>query len=361
MPRRRGGRLHSSYYLKLIIILFFVYLSCIAHALADQVALKNGDRVTGRITKIVDAKLTIKTEKMGTIEIPWNEIESVTVEDPLNLTLNDGILVRSTFTFSENEFETGAPDELILSIDDIVAIRNDSEERNFQRLSNPRLFSLWRGTGTVGVAGTAGNSRTSSFTTGLNAERATRTDKMALYFNLIKASAMVDGESENTAEAVRGGVSYAYNASELFFYNVFNDYEYDRFQDLDLRFAIGGGMGFKMIKSNRSRLEFLAGSAYSRASYSTPLTRNSAELYWGNEYTVRINTSVSLIQSYRMFNDLTNPGMYRVNFNIGLNTKIWEWLRWNVSVTDRYVSDPAPGRKRNDFLYTTGISVAFSR
>ena len=74
-----------------------------------------------------------------------------------------------------------------------------------------------------------------------------------------------------------------------------------------------------------------------------------------------MGAATSLVQSYRMFNDLTNTGTYRVNFDLGLSTKIMKWLSWNVALSDRYLSDPAPGRKTNDFLYTTGIGITFAR
>ena len=44
-----------------------------------------------------------------------------------------------------------------------------------------------------------------------------------------------------------------------------------------------------------------------------------------------------------------------------LSTKIWKWLSWNVSLSDRYLSNPAPGRKTNDVLYTTGLGITFAR
>jgi hypothetical protein len=62
-----------------------------------------------------------------------------------------------------------------------------------------------------------------------------------------------------------------------------------------------------------------------------------------------------------MFNDLTETGSYRVNFDIGLNTKLFKQLSWNVSLSDRYLSNPAPGRKTNDFLYTTGLGISFAK
>ena len=70
------------------------------------------------------------------------------------------------------------------------------------------------------------------------------TDKTSLYFNAIKASALVNGKSADTAQAVRGGVGYDHNVAPRLFVNVFNDYEYDQFQNLDLRFVVGGGLRF---------------------------------------------------------------------------------------------------------------------
>jgi hypothetical protein len=189
----------------------------------------------------------------------------------------------------------------------------------------------------------------------------TNNDKTSIYFSAIKASALVNGVNADTAQAVRGGVGYDHNVNPRLFLNVFNDYEYDRFQDLDLRFVIGGGAGFHAVKTDRNRLDLLTGAAYSRASFSTPLVRNSAELYWGDEYSLKLGSATTLTQSYRMFNNLSQTGEYRVNFDLGLGTKITKWLTWNVSVSDRYLSNPAAGRKTNDFLYTTGVGITFAR
>jgi hypothetical protein len=62
-----------------------------------------------------------------------------------------------------------------------------------------------------------------------------------------------------------------------------------------------------------------------------------------------------------MFNNLSDTGTYRVNGDLGLSTKIAKWLTWNLALSDRYLSNPAPGRKTNDFLYTTGLGITFAR
>ena len=145
------------------------------------------------------------------------------------------------------------------------------------------------------------------------------------------------------------------------FASVFNNYEYDKFQNLDLRFLLGGGFGFHASKTKRSNLDLAVGGDFNRSSFSTPLTRKSAEIYWGDDYSLKMNASTSLVQSYRMFNDMTNTGSYRVNFDTGMTTKLSKWLNWNLSLSDRYLNHPAPGRKTNDLLYTTGLGISFAR
>ena len=203
--------------------------------------------------------------------------------------------------------------------------------------------------------------RRHSFINRFNAARVTRTDKTSLYFNAIKASAFAGGVNTDTAQAIRGGVAYDHNVSPRMFATVFNDYEYDRFQNLDLRFVLGGGVGFHAVKTESSQLDLLAGIDFNHSKFSTPLTRNSGEFYWGDDYTLKVTGATSLVQSYRMFDGLTNTGTYRVNFDVGASTKISKWLIWNLSLSDRYLNHPAPGRKTNDFLYTTGIGLTFAR
>jgi len=171
----------------------------------------------------------------------------------------------------------------------------------------------------------------------------------------------VNGKSSETAQAVRGGIGYDHNVSKRLFVNIFNDYEYDRFQNLDLRFVLGGGFGFHAVKTDRSELNLLGGLDYNHSKFSTPLTRNSAEFFWGDEYSYKLSGASSLVQSFRMFNNLSDTGTYRMNFDIGASTKIAKWLSWNVALSDRYLNHPAPGRKTNDFLYTTGVGVTFAR
>ena len=331
-------------------------------AWADQVVLKNGDRVTGSIIKKDGKDLTIKTDHFGVVTTAWDQVESIKTDKPIHVVLPDGKTVQGTLTTANGKVEVATGDtKLSVAPADIKTIRNDDEEKAYEKLQKPTWAELWTGTGTLGFAGTAGNAETMTFTTGVTAARTTNTDKTSLYFNTIEASALANGKDSKTAQAARGGLAYNHNLRPRVFVNVFNDYEYDKFQNLNLRFVLGGGLGYHLVKTERSKLDVLGGADFNRSSFSTPLVQNTAEGYFGDDYSLKLTGATSLVQSFRLFDDVTDGSQYRMNFDTSLSTKLGKRLTWNVSLSDRYVNHPAPGRKTNDFLYSTGVGITFAK
>jgi hypothetical protein len=203
-------------------------------------------------------------------------------------------------------------------------------------------------------------------TVGLNAARVTRTDKAVVRFSAISASALVNETDAATARAIRAGIGYNRNIFDGVFINVFNDYEFDRFQSLDLRIVAGAGLGYTIWNSERGRLDALGGGAWNRETFAASaarqgFTRTAGELYFGNDWTFKLNNVTSMYQNLRMFPNISEPGDYRLNVDIGANTKLTRWLTWDVTLSNRRLSNPLPGRRPNDFLYSTGIGVAFTR
>jgi hypothetical protein len=263
---------------------------------------------------------------------------------------------------------TGGKLEIITStgietaiLPDVSEVRNSAEEAKYQRLLHPGLRELWTGFTDLGLALARGNARTTTFTTAFVATRASRTDTIKVHFNQIYATATVDGSPTTTAQALRGGWGYDRNLSSKLFLNLFNDYEKDKFQNLDLRFVLGGGAGFHAVKTGRTALDILGGIDYNRERFSTPLTRNSAEAYLGDDRTNKLSSASCLWQSYRFFPNLTTSGDYRMNFDVGAVTALKKWLSFQLTASDRYLSTPVGGRKRNDVLLTTGFRVSFGR
>lgn len=334
---------------------------------ADQITMKDGDRITGDIVKKDGDSVTIKSKNFGTVTLKWADVATIKSDQPINVTLTGGKAVKANIEMQGDRIQVAAPGApQTVDPKDVVTLRNDAEEKTYQRFMHPGLLDLWTITGSLNLAGTKGNAQTSTLTTPVNFVRASNTTRTTAYFNSISSSAKINGVDSSTAKAVRGGWGYNRNLTKKVFANAFNDYEYDEFQSLDLGVTIGGGAGYLLWSHDANRLSVVGGAdwnrqAFSALSTSAAFTRNSAEAFWGDDFNYKLSERTSFVESFRMFNNLSDTGQYRMNADVGATTQLTKWLNWNISLSDRYLSNPVPGRKKNDFLYSTGLGFSWAR
>ena len=339
-----------------------IFLLCFPALAADQVVLSNGDTITGTIVKKDGDKLTIKSEFLGEVTMPWKAVKSLRSDTELNVVLSSGETVKGKVTSAGDQLQVAAPGApKTAPLTGVTAVRDDAEQRQYERMLHPGLRDLWAGYFDIGFALASGNSRSQLLSTAFNAARVTRTDKIAAYFNQVNTKSRVNNVTSTTASSLRGGWKYDRTLTGRLFATGFNDYVHDRFQDLDLRFVAGGGLGMHVVKTENTQLDFDAGLNYQRENFMNGTHRNSLEANFGNNLSYKMNKAVSLTQATRIFANLTDTGAYRVNFDFGTNTVLKSWLGWHVTASDRFVSNPLPGRQRNDLLLSTGLRLSFAR
>jgi Protein of unknown function, DUF481 len=109
-------------------------------------------------------------------------------------------------------------------------------------------------------------------------------------------------------------------------------------------------------------LDLSAGPNYTRASYGGGITRNLAGATVGEDFVHQVGKLVALNEHFYFYPDLTNRGQYRFAFDGGSVTKISKWLGWQVTLSDRYISDPPfLGTPRNTIILSTGLNFAFGK
>ena len=59
--------------------------------------------------------------------------------------------------------------------------------------------------------------------------------------------------------------------------------------------------------------------------------------------------------------DVTTWNWPREEFDVVAATKLKAWLGWQVTYSDRYLSNPLPGLKKNDVLLSTGLRLTFGK
>jgi hypothetical protein len=337
------------------------FFLCASPMLGDQVVLVNGDTLTGAIVKKDGGKLTVKTEFLGEVTMPWTAVRSVRSDGALTVELPNGDRVSGSLTTAEDSLVVAATPVMQTPLRTVKDIRNPSEQHNWERLQHPGLLELWTGFFDTGLALARGNARTDTLTDSFAATRITRHDKITLSFNQIYGTARVNNVTSAIASAVRGGWSYNRDITPRLFVSTLNDYEHDRFQNLDLRFVAGGGLGLNTIKSDKTNLSFLLGGDYERENFMEGLERDSGEANFGDDLLHKFSGVTSVTQSFRFFSNLSHTGEYRLNFDLSAVTALKKWLGWHVTASDRFLSNPVFGRQRNDVLISTGLRVNFAR
>lgn len=158
-----------------LVVLYSALCLPVTLAWADQVVLKNGDRVTGSIVKKDGKKLSIKTDSFGLVTTAWDQVESIRADKPVNIVLQDGKTLQGTLATAGGELEVAAPNaKLTVAPAEIVTLRDVDEQTAYERLLHPGWGQLWTGSAGIGFAGTAGNAKTTTFTTGITAARIDR-------------------------------------------------------------------------------------------------------------------------------------------------------------------------------------------
>jgi putative salt-induced outer membrane protein len=358
-----------------ILLVLSVLLAIVGSALADQVTLKNGDRLSGTITKSDGKTLVLKSDYAGDVTVKFDAIQSITSTGDLNVTLGGKTVVGPVTTNGDDVVvatTTAGPVEAPKS--SVTMVRSPAEQAAYEKSLHPGWEEGWAGGLNLGFAVTRGNSEAKNLNIAFNAARTGFHDKLILYTNSVYATNDLPTASPHTtANSTGGGFRYDHDFSPRTFGFVNGDFLSNSLQELNLRATLGGGIGLHAIKNAVTTLDLLAGLNYTHESYSgyilptVPLSTlvparsdSLAGLTLGDAFTHKVGKSTNIMQSLFFYPDLSDTSQYRGTFNFGTVTKLNKWLGWQNSFGDIYVSNPPLGTKKNDLQLATGLNISFT-
>ncbi len=318
-----------------------------SQALADQVSLKNGDRLSGTIVKSDASTLVLHTDYAGDVTLKWGAIQAIQSSEQLHVELQNGKTAVGSVATSDDRLEiTTKTGTVEAPKSSVKTLRNDAEQAAYEKTLHPGLLQGWKAGLNVGFVLTGGNSQTENLSLAFTGIRQTLHDKLGLYANSVYATNNAPGAVPATsANTIGGGLRYDHNLTERVFGFVATDFFSDALQTLNLRSVIGGGAGFHAIKKDSTTLDLLGGVNYTHESY-TVLTRNVAALTIGEELMHKLTKSTVLNERLYFFPDLNSAGDYRGTFDFATVTKMNKWLGWQNSFSDVYVTNPHLARSR---------------
>lgn len=336
--------------ISLIFLGCFLFLAGFQTALADQIVLKNGDRITGKIVKKETDKITIETEFAGIITVSASNVEKVIEET------KDVQIVKVKADVEEVKEEK--------TEESIAETKDETKRTSVFSSSKRRAFGLtsgWDGAANVGFSFTSGNTKNTLVTAGIRAEKSGDKDKWTTYLNALWNRNRVGGLNVTTSNAIWGGLRYDRNLTKKWFAFGSFDFERDKPQRLNFRSVVGAGLGYHLIKSERTELDIFSGAAWNRTWFLGAANTSSAEILIGNSLKHQFNDRVKFQQGFVIYPNLTNTGDYRFVFDSTLSADLTKRIGWFVTVADRFNSAPLFGVQKNDFLFATGLKWSFGK
>jgi putative salt-induced outer membrane protein YdiY len=342
---------------------------------ADQVTLKNGDRLTGTVVKSDGKVLVLHTDAADDVTVKMDAIQEITSDAELHVMTKDGKTAVGPVTTSDGKLEiatkTGGTVEAPTA--DVTLIRNDAEQSAYDKSLHPGLMHGWTGGTNVGFSLARGNSQTENLALAFNALHPTINSKITLYESSIYTRNDLASPSI-VANLTTAGFRYDHDLRPKLFAFGAADFMSNALQYLDLRQVYTGGLGYHAIKNENTVLDFLGGVNYTHETYSNGapipgtgafvsygITNRLVALTLGEELNKKLGKSTVLTQNVDFYPDLQKyRGEYRFTFGLGTVTKINKWFGWQNQFGDIYVSNPPVGAKKNDVLLTTGLNISFT-
>jgi hypothetical protein len=334
---------------------WFVLLA--ASSPAATVLLRNGDRISGDVVKLDQGKLSLKTAYAGTLEIDWLELESIEANRNFEIEFESGMRVKGMFQRSGGGLVLRtAAQSLAVALPQIVGIHpaREGESRGFLR----RL----EGTADLGYSLTGGNSSLNQESFDMAAQyRAARYRVESTVSSLFSRQSDAPTNSRHAA-ALRYDF-YVHPRSFLF---TMAGLERDERQRLSLRSNVGGGFGWKMIRSRETELALLGGLTFVNEQFAQASTPEAARpRNSSGEALAQLDLETSAWGPAKLTTRLTlHPnirarGRYRAGFDTTIRFPLVGPINWTIRLFDRFDSRPPLAAKRNDYGLISGLGLAF--
>jgi len=336
-----------------------VFLLCVlsgsAASLADELYLKNGDRLTGQIVRMTDDKLIFKSNVVGEVTVNLSEIRTLSSEAPLEVHLKDGTVLRQPVAAAEpNQFSIAAGEPLKSQTFTLTQVASINPP--------PKPKPRWTGSLSGSVASTHGNTSTESLSGSFNAMRRSEKDRITASADYARSEREDPdtGDEDTTENWWKTKAQYDYFFTKKFFGFVNGRYEKDAIAELDRRVVVGGGGGYQWIEEPETSFSTSFGLASLYEKFDNQTDSNSEiSLQAGYNFQKTMWKNLRFLHDLTYFPSLEQFSDYYLTTSAELRATMIKNLFASFRVIFDYDASPAEGRGSTDVKYLFGIGLTF--
>jgi len=322
---------------------------------ADELVLKNGDRLTGKIVHLVDGKLVFKSDVAGEVTVELSNIQTFSSDNPVTVNLKD----ETGFTQKVSSAEPGR-----------LAIEG-SESMKAQQFAVADIVSInppvkpipkWTGDISVGITSTHGNTKTEMVSANANFTKRTEKDRTTVSADYAKGQQ----EDPDTGETVtiedwwRAKGKYDYFFSKKMYGYLDGRYEKDAVAELDRRTIIGLGAGYQWIESENMNFSSEFGLASLYEKYDNQTDSNSEiSLQLGYNFDKKLRKNIKFVHDLTYYPSIDKFSDYYLTTTAGVRADFTEKFFVTAKAILNYDATPAIGAHSTDVKYFLGLGYRF--
>lgn len=302
-------------------------------ARADQLTMKNGDHLSGTVTRKSGDVLTFETSYAGTLKIRWTDVAELVTDKPVTVLLED----RSRVQASRFAAAADGPGLASASVSDI----NPPPEVTGEGIAFSGRINL-------GLNSTSGNTSTRAYH--LDAEATARSGD-----HRIKLATTYNQASDDGSESIDNAsltAKYDHFINQRWYAYGYGKLARDQFKDLKLRREIGAGVGHQFYDSESRKLSLEAGLSQVAEDHYQAADTSGPSLRWAADYEQRLYRELAtLFHHHELTWPVNDTRDLVVNAKTGLRVPVADGLTTTLEVDVDYDNRPSAGNSSTDLLY----------
>jgi len=333
-------------------------------ALADEVTVK-GTVLKGTVVGITAAGVEFETDYgTGTLTIPFEQIESIKTDKPLDVIHGDrGETVGTVLGIEDGKLVIGDDLASAERIDVKTIVRIDRSEETERSLAK-RLRHRWRYWSAAVDAGVTFSESTTDeldVLLGWRIERRRKPTRFLAEGSWIFGLDRPEGrEEEKTDNELKGRLKGEYDLSDRIFLWTAHDFEYDEIDRLSLRYVGRGGPGYRIFDTTDYKLQVESGLGYIHERFFGGDVDRFVAIVFGAEGSVKLFFGWFLqgrVDYLPDVGDWTDNYLIRGALDLSVPLTAHLALKWSLS--DTYDSTPAPDIERNELRTVLSVIWRF--
>lgn len=314
----------------------------------DQVLLRNGDRISGRILRKVEDTLTLETAYAGKLKIKWSEVVSLQSAQPVEIYLADRTILVGKLAQAatgevrvESEVVNGVQP---LLMEQVVYI-------------NPPPEISGRGvklSGRVNLAYNLNEGNTEVEAFHVDGEMVARSKRNR--YTLGGQYNEAEDRGVRTENNTTAYMKYDHFFSQHWYGYANGIFNKDRFKDLELRTALGLGSGYQVWESDALNLAVETGFNYVNEDFITAIDNSYPAARWSLKYDQLLFKKLfQVFHVQEFYFGLEDSDDIFARAETGIRLPLLDTLKATLQVNVEWDNTPSPGREKTDYDYLFGL------